>query len=276
MFNFEIHNNYEAACQALDFVDEGKMIPGTMYHIYKYKDEYRIGYFGRLSTFYKLKKNGDRLSAKSNGMAGFTIIFMGVIAFMFVLLLLKAVIAMLISSNYEYASSLLIIFGIIVFFGMFAIFMALSLKAIRRTIDSLIDTSYYDMTTSANPKLAVFENSRNKPLMDNTNVTVRRESGKYVVGSFGAVPYYYIVICDNNRIDYKLGASSYVRIIYSTLLAIALGAVEVFLICGTMSGSLTGTTGGIIVFGALTLIGLLWACVPLFYRKAIRKFISNI
>lgn len=122
----------------------------------------------------------------------------------------------------------------------------------------------------------MFENNRNKPLMENNNVTVRRENGKYAVGFFGAMPYYYNVVCDNKRIDYKLCKSGHIRIIYSVLLALTLVATDIFMIYGAANGSLTNIAGGIIVFSFLALIGILWACVPLFYKRAINKFINSI
>lgn len=145
MFNFEIQENFENVCQALDTFDETKMIPGTQYHLLKFKDEYQIGSFGRYAIYYKLEKKADRLSAKSNVWAGFTIIFTGAIELLCVLLLLKAVITMLITGNYEGAASLLVIVGLVIFFGMLTVIPVLSLKTIKRTLDSITDTSYVDM-----------------------------------------------------------------------------------------------------------------------------------
>lgn len=276
MFNFVIHENVENACRAFDSFDNSHAIPGTMFRLEGYADGYRIGTTGRNSMYYRLKKKNGKLIAKSNVMTDCEIIIMGGIALFFAVLVIKKLINMVISGDYEGISKIWIVLCLITFFGLAALLPALNLKAIKEAIYSILDTSYYDMTGSVNPKLAAFENNRNKPLVDNSNVTVRRKNGKYVIGSFGTVPYYYYVLCDNGQIEYKLGMSGYVRIISSILFAVIFLGVDVFLIYGTANGSLTNMAGGILLCSFFTLIGIVLAIIPKIYQASIDEFISSI
>lgn len=278
MFNYNLKTDVsiDEVYKIFDRYGTQKFIPGTSYEISRERDGYNIGNLGKGAVYYKVRKKGNELTFNPNSMAVCMITLYGGIFCVLSFILAKGILKLILAYDEKILMSFCILLLITAFFGLCAIMPILGFRAIGKTIDSIVDTSYCDMSKIANSNLVVFENNRNKPLMNNSTVTVRRDNTGYKVGYFGSIPYYYNVVCAGDRIEYRKGTGSVIKTIFSILVGIVMILVDFKLIGGVINKEYESNVMGLLIYNFGVLIGILCLSLPIFRKKAIMKFLDTI